>query len=597
MRHLKFFFLLMAGAMLVCPNLQAQWFLTGNFITNNEWLGALNTSTIPLRIKTEDALDINFYTNAGAGTFLNQRMTITSTGLVGINNLATPSAMLHIEGNTTSGGELFTTIAQNNTSPAWRMYKRNGVNSPVEIFSIVNDNPQSNAILQATSGALFFSTGGSNVRMVIDGNGMVGIGLDANYVPNDQLEVATTTGSQLRLTNKTGVMPHAMLGMTDNGNLRIFLEAAGNAQGTVGIGTNVNETLTGRLHVKNASTTSSIGINVDGTATSTYGIKVSGTGTGSIGVLSSARSLGLWGVGNGKPLSGSYMAGVLGEADGSINNNGADNNGVVGSVSLCKYSAYNRGVRGIASASHNPNGASTVVNHGVWGEAANGDNNYGVYGKCLANGGFAGYFEGRLYADTYLNFPSDEIFKTDVTSIEDGLSIIQKLKPSTYHYITDKFADKSFPKDLQYGFIANDVAEVIPEIVHDENAPAMFDTSGNIIQDAYTYKTYQPEAIIPLLVRSIQQLKETVDAQQSQLNDCCNSGMRLQDQGSNPSQSIKIISESIALLGDCAPNPTDGNTIITVKVPEKISEALIIFTDQLGKEVFREVITNRGYSD
>ncbi|MCY7410479.1 MAG: tail fiber domain-containing protein, partial [Chitinophagales bacterium] len=249
---------------------------------------------------------------------------------------------------------------------------------------------------------------------------------------------------------------------------------------------------------------------------------------------------------------------------------------------------------GVAGYGYSFQGQNTAVNNiGVYGKA-NGASafNTGIYGDLGTNGvgNWAGYFLGPVSASSYTINPSDAVFKTNIKSIEGGLDKILALKPSTYEYDTEKFSYKHFFSGTTPGFIADDVVQIIPEIVKKCNDPVLFDSLGAQINDVLTYNGLQIDGLIPYIVAAIQELNSKVD-------DCCNSGMHLQEQGSNPSQSIKIISESIALLGDCVPNPTDGNTIITVKVPEKIGEAIIIFTDQLGKEVFREVITNRGYSD
>ena len=50
----------------------------------NDYIGWTSGTNTPLVIKNEDAQPIHFYTNAGAGTFNNMRMTILGNGRVGI---------------------------------------------------------------------------------------------------------------------------------------------------------------------------------------------------------------------------------------------------------------------------------------------------------------------------------------------------------------------------------------------------------------------------------------------------------------------------------------------------------------------------------
>jgi hypothetical protein len=51
-----------------------EWLVTGNAVLGNAFLGTTNGQD--LNLKTENPLNINFYTNAGAGTFNNLRMII-----------------------------------------------------------------------------------------------------------------------------------------------------------------------------------------------------------------------------------------------------------------------------------------------------------------------------------------------------------------------------------------------------------------------------------------------------------------------------------------------------------------------------------------
>lgn len=79
-----------------------KWDLGGNAVGLNSYLGSTNAQ--PLLFKTEQPQNINFYTNAGAGSFLNGRMTILGNyflqGLIGIGDMGTncsfiPQSQLH----------------------------------------------------------------------------------------------------------------------------------------------------------------------------------------------------------------------------------------------------------------------------------------------------------------------------------------------------------------------------------------------------------------------------------------------------------------------------------------------------------------------
>lgn len=73
-----------------------------------------------------------------------------------------------------------------------------------------------------------------------------------------------------------------------------------------------------------------------------------------------------------------------------------------------------------------------------------------------------GRFTGSLTAASYIT-SSDKNIKDNIEPIKSGLDIINKLNPVTF-YLKDEY-NTSDEKDLMYGFIAQEVQELIPEIV------------------------------------------------------------------------------------------------------------------------------------
>jgi hypothetical protein len=82
---------------------------------------------------------------------------------------------------------------------------------------------------------------------------------------------------------------------------------------------------------------------------------------------------------------------------------------------------------------------------------------------------------------------SDRRIKKNIQDINDSaaLDLINKLKPKTYNYI-----DESKTSELVYGFIAQEVSEVIPYSVikKDDSVPIIYD-KGNIIYDEQLNKS------------------------------------------------------------------------------------------------------------
>ncbi|MBK9729838.1 MAG: hypothetical protein IPO83_00845 [Chitinophagaceae bacterium] len=168
---------------MLATNVNAQtWSTTGNTLGGSDFLGGLSGGGNPLRIKTEDAQNLNFYTNSGSGTFNNLRMTIlgnTNPGFVGIGTTS-PSSVLEVDASNYSTGEVVRTVAASGTNSYWRMF---GVNSGTtyEFAALYRNNGSLDFQIQASyaasgGGALRFNTGGRTLRMIITGGGDVGMG-------------------------------------------------------------------------------------------------------------------------------------------------------------------------------------------------------------------------------------------------------------------------------------------------------------------------------------------------------------------------------------------------------------------------------------
>ncbi|SFB29517.1 Chaperone of endosialidase [Flavobacterium swingsii] len=158
---------------------------------------------------------------------------------------------------------------------------------------------------------------------------------------------------------------------------------------------------------------------------------------------------------------------------------GKENRGVMGYATTATPTGWNYGVTGWT-------GGSEVSNIAVGGYAdaapsTNGDNygvaarassvstngtNYGVYSSA-ANGAFnyAGFFIGDVTITGTLIQPSDRKLKKDIHSIDSALDKIKALEPVTYFYDAEKTTGLNLPKKLQYGFIAQDLEKIFPNLV------------------------------------------------------------------------------------------------------------------------------------
>jgi hypothetical protein len=156
-----------------------------------------------------------------------------------------------------------------------------------------------------------------------------------------------------------------------------------------------------------------------------------------------------------------------------------------------------------------------IGNIGVQGYATSsgGPFNYGILG--YANGTTndrAGYFNGLVEASN-ISINSDQQFKTNIISIPSALDIVKKISPRNYYMDTINFDQFNFESRKQFGFIAQEIETVIPEVVYDSYNPGIRDSTGAFIGQPLSYKSVNYNAIIPINTQAIKELNIKVEKQ------------------------------------------------------------------------------------
>ena len=125
-----------------------------------------------------------------------------------------------------------------------------------------------------------------------------------------------------------------------------------------------------------------------------------------------------------------------------------------------------------------------------------------------SDGGHAIVFKVVSGGDTYTNDGSisslsDKRAKKNIIDLEDGLSIVNQLKPKTFQYNgkTDLGVDDG---KTRFGLIADDVLEVASQYV--EIGSAKID--GVEVDD---FKSLSTTRMIPMMIKAIQELSDKLD--------------------------------------------------------------------------------------
>jgi hypothetical protein len=112
---------------------------------------------------------------------------------------------------------------------------------------------------------------------------------------------------------------------------------------------------------------------------------------------------------------------------------------------------------------------------------------------------------GQIYAQfTTITSLSDRRAKENIKPIQYGLNEILKLNPVTFNFI-------SYPQfGPTYGFIAQEVEPLLPELVGNEK--------DNKAEDGTPYKTLKMGDMLPVMVKAIQEQQTLINNLTTRLN-------------------------------------------------------------------------------
>ena len=162
----------------------------------------------------------------------------------------------------------------------------------------------------------------------------------------------------------------------------------------------------------------------------------------------------------------------------------------------------------------------------------------GVYGRSIAPQGagqaWAGFFQGDVmitgngFVNGAIPITSDAQFKTGVEELTSASELLSALQPKRYSFNDLGQSVVGLPDGEQLGFIAQELEEVLPELVHETQRPADLNDAGDVVQEAIDYKAVNYIGLIPVLVAGFQELQGRVAAQESviaqlqeELAACC----------------------------------------------------------------------------
>lgn len=151
----------------------------------------------------------------------------------------------------------------------------------------------------------------------------------------------------------------------------------------------------------------------------------------------------------------------------------------------------------------NINGLFRVREDGITKMIVNEDTRtytFQVFGDAQASGG------------TWTN--SDAKLKDNVQPVKNALKTLQLINPTTYTFKDEeRFQYLNLPKEQQFGFMAQDLKDIFPNLVREDQ---QYNEDGT--EKDFTLHSVNYTGLVPVTVRAIQEQQEIIERQQSEIN-------------------------------------------------------------------------------
>lgn len=118
-----------------------------------------------------------------------------------------------------------------------------------------------------------------------------------------------------------------------------------------------------------------------------------------------------------------------------------------------------------------------------------------------ANPGYMLYVQGTAYATGSWN-SSDACFKKNIVTIDQALDKLMKVRGRRFEFRRDEFTNYQFSEGPQYGFIAQELEQILPELVN---------------TDSNGHKSVNYDGMIPVLLEALKEQQHTIEKLKSEI--------------------------------------------------------------------------------
>ncbi len=175
---------------------------------------------------------------------------------------------------------------------------------------------------------------------------------------------------------------------------------------------------------------------------------------------------------------------------------------------------------GVQGESDATNGTAPGVRGTTYKLSLNGVN--GTRGGVGANSGWGGLFQNDLGYTGIFAAVSDGRVKKNIQTIHDPIQLVKQLRGVTYEHRLDeeKYSDLGLKAGLNYGFIAQEVEQILPSLVVEKNVPHINSTQrlSTETKEAETLKAVSYIEMVPILLEAIKVQQEQIEKMQKEID-------------------------------------------------------------------------------
>ncbi|MEO8088406.1 MAG: tail fiber domain-containing protein [Bacteroidota bacterium] len=214
---------------------------------------------------------------------------------------------------------------------------------------------------------------------------------------------------------------------------------------------------------------------------------------------------------------------------------------------------------------------------------------------------FAGYFNGDVFCSTGNYLASDLNLKDNIQNIVNPLDIINQLNPKSYTFKREQNISMQLEDGTHFGLLAQDVENILPQLVKSCVHPPRYDSLGNVIYDAIDFKALNYTEFIPFLIAGMKEQQQIIEGLQTQIDILNGGGQRNrnpgdgeEEEGSVNSIDVELKNSKTIILDQNNPNPFHDQTKISFFISDDIKSAQILFYDNNGTVLRTVVINEKG---